>query len=238
MTTDTHIESVVLDGLVPYADGLSLQQQRCQEIAAGIASNTLYLMQHAAVITMGRETKPMHVLHSKESLAAMGVDLCKADRGGEATYHGPGQLVGYPILDLGPRPDAVGYLRRLEEVVIRAAADAGVKLGRSQVQTGVWSGNRKVCAIGVRLMRARVTLHGFALNCATDLSWYGAIVPCGLADEGVTSVSELTGRDVSVDAMAPLVLRHFQEVFELRLTPAPDPEAGQLQSTTVAAAHA
>jgi lipoyl(octanoyl) transferase len=130
--------------------------------------------------------------------------------------------VGYPIVDLGARPDALDYVRRLEEVVIRASRDLGVELGRSDVQTGVWSGNRKVCAIGVRLMRMRVSLHGFALNCATDLSWYDAIVPCGLANEGVTSLTQLAGRAITVGEATIPILRHFERVFDIELRSAAD----------------
>jgi lipoyl(octanoyl) transferase len=115
------------------------------------------------------------------------------------------------------RPDALGYVRRLEEVVIRAGRDLGVELERNDVQTGVWSGERKVCAIGVRLVRMRVSLHGFAINCTTDLSWYDAIVPCGLAEEGVTSLSQLAGRSVSVAEATIPVLRHFERVFDVEL---------------------
>jgi lipoyl(octanoyl) transferase len=111
------------------------------------------------------------------------------------------------------------FVRDLEEVVIRAAGDVGVELHRSEVQTGVWSGPSKVCAIGVRLMRMRVSLHGFALNCTTDLSWYDAIVPCGLAGEGVASLSQLAGREITVEEMAPIVARWFEEVFGLSLEP-------------------
>ena len=137
-------------------------------------------------------------------------EVHRIDRGGSFTFHGPGQLVGYPILDLGATPDAAAHLRRMEEVVIRAAADIDVELERRpDVQTGVWSGDRKVCAIGVRLMRARVTLHGFAINCDTDLSWFDGIVACGLPDHGVTSLSELAGRDVTVSEMRPIVERHL-----------------------------
>jgi lipoyl(octanoyl) transferase len=150
-------------------------------------------------------------------MRAAGAELRFIDRGGSLTFHGPGQLVGYPVVDLGPRPDALRFVRDLEEVVIRAAADVGVRLHRSGVQTGVWSGERKACAIGVRLMRMRVSLHGFALNCTTDLARYDAIVPCGLAEEGVTSLSELAGRTVTVAEMAPHVARRFEEVFHLRL---------------------
>ena len=148
-------------------------------------------------------------------------EIHRIDRGGSFTFHGPGQLVGYPILDLGPIPDAAAHLRRMEEVVIRAATDIGVELHRRpDVQTGVWSGDRKVCAIGVRLMRARVTLHGFAVNCNTDLSWFDGIVACGLPDHGVTSLSELAGRDVSVEELRPAIERHVSGVFGLQLRPA------------------
>ena len=156
--------------------------------------------------------------HPPDQIRGAGAELRFIDRGGSFTFHGPGQLVGYVVMDLGARPDAMRFVRDLEDVVIRASADAGVPVHRSDVQTGVWSGRQKVCAIGVRLMRMRVSLHGFALNCTTDLSWFDAIVPCGLPDEGVTSLSELAGREVTVDEMAPLVARRFEEVFDLQLS--------------------
>ena len=155
----------------------------------------------------------------RDSIRAAGAELRFIDRGGSLTFHGPGQLVGYPVFDLRSRPDAMRYVRDLEEVVIRAAADIDITVHRSDVQTGVWSGSKKVCAIGVRLMRMRVSLHGFALNCTTDLSWYDAIVPCGLADEGVTTLSHLAGREVTVEEMAPIVARRFGEVFGVALEP-------------------
>ena len=173
---------------------------------------------------------------TEDAIRAAGANLRYIDRGGSFTFHGPGQLVGYPVLDLGSRPDALRFVRDLEEVVIRAAADVGVPLERNVVQTGVWSGNRKVCAIGVRLMRMRVSLHGFALNCTTDLSWYDAIVPCGLSDEGVTSLSELAGRTVTVDETAPLVARRVEDVFERRLVTEGTAWPPRRLATTVASA--
>jgi lipoyl(octanoyl) transferase len=142
------------------------------------------------------------------------------DRGGSVTFHGPGQLVGYPIVDLGPRPDVIAHLRRIEEVVIRACRDAGIELGRDPDATGVWAGDRKVCAIGVKVAHSRVTLHGFALNCTTDLKWFDAIVPCGLADRGVATLSQVAGREVPVAEMAGLVATRFAEVFGVALEPA------------------
>jgi lipoyl(octanoyl) transferase len=180
------------------------------------------LLEHQPVYTAGRRADPSHLLWAEAQMEAAGAQLRFVDRGGSVTFHGPGQLVGYPILDLGPSPDVMRYLRMIEEVVIRAAADAGVELGRDEERTGVWAGHQKACAIGVKLTRARVTLHGFALNCTTDLGWFNAIVPCGLADRGVTTLSELAGRTISVKAMEPLVLRHFEEIFEVGLDAAPE----------------
>jgi lipoyl(octanoyl) transferase len=204
-------------GLVAYDGANDAMHELAAARARGEAEDTLILLEHPPVYTAGRRWRPDHVVWSEDRMRAAGAELRYIDRGGSLTFHGPGQLVGYPILDLGSRPDALRYVRDLEEVVIRASADAGVTVHRSDVQTGVWAGTRKVCAIGVRLMRMRVSLHGFALNCTTELGWYDAIVPCGLSDEGVTSLSELAGRRITVEEMAPIVARRFEEVFDLRL---------------------
>ena len=203
--------------LVDYDAANAQMHALAERRLAGEADDTLILLEHPPVYTAGRGWRPDHIVWTEERIAAAGAELRFIDRGGSLTFHGPGQLVGYPVLDLGPRPDAMRFVRGLEEVVIRAAADVGVELHRSEVQTGVWSGPSKVCAIGVRLMRMRISLHGFALNCTTDLSWYDAIVPCGLAGEGVASLSQLAEREVTVEEMAPLVARRFEEVFERRL---------------------
>jgi lipoyl(octanoyl) transferase len=159
----------------------------------------------------------------------------RIDRGGSFTFHGPGQIVGYPIVDLGARPDAAAYLRRLEEAVIRTCADLGVQVGRrDDVQTGVWAGDDKICAIGVRLLRTRVTLHGFALNCDTDLGWFDGIVACGLPDHGVTSLSRLLGRDVTIDEVRPILLVHLAEVLDLSFEPAPAVLEADLRAAAVA----
>ncbi len=204
-------------GLIDYDDANASMHELAEARLAGGGPDTLILLEHPPVFTAGRRWKPEHIVWTHERIRAAGADLRFIDRGGSLTFHGPGQLVGYPVLDLGPRPDALGFVRNLEEGVIRAASDVGVTLQRNDVQTGVWSGARKVAAIGVRLMRMRVTLHGFALNCTTDLSWYDAIVPCGLRDEGVASLSELAGREVTVDEMAPIVARRFEEIFDTHL---------------------
>jgi len=205
-------------GRIDYAEATDLQVECARRLREG-GEERLLLLEHQAVITLGRNARPEDVLLDEAALRARGVSVSPTDRGGQVTYHGPGQLVGYPIIDLGRKPDVVGYVRRLEEIVIGACADAGVDgLGRNPVNSGVWAGDRKVCAIGVRVMRARVTLHGFALNCTTDLSWYDAIVPCGLTDNSVTSLSLLAGRRVTAENMASLVARRFADTFDRTLT--------------------
>lgn len=221
-------------GLVPYAEANALMHELAEARLRREGQDTLILLEHPPVYTAGRTSKDDHIVWTEEQIRDAGAELHVIDRGGSLTFHGPGQLVGYPIVDLGGRPEALAYVRKLEEVVIRAAADAGVALHRSGVQTGVWSGDRKVCAIGVRLMRMRVSLHGFALNCTNDLSWFDAIVPCGLGHTGVTSMSELAGREVTVEEMTSIAARRFEEVFDLRFeqeegawpTAAPAPAAG------------
>lgn len=203
-------------GTIPYADANARMHELAEARLRGEGQDTLILLEHPPVYTAGRTSKDEDVVWTEERMRAAGAELHFIDRGGSLTFHGPGQLVGYPIVDLGSRPEALAHVRKLEEVVIRSAEEIGVSLHRSDVQTGVWSGERKVCAIGVRLMRMRVSLHGFALNCTTDLTWFDAIVPCGLGHTGVTSLSELAGRDVTVDEMAPIVARRFGEVFDLR----------------------
>lgn len=205
-------------GLVPYAVALDRMHSLAERRLAGEIPDTLILLEHPPVYTCGKRWKPEHLRWAQAQMEAAGAELHFVDRGGSVTFHGPGQLVGYPVVDLGVKPDVVAYVRKLEEVVIRACADAGIPgLGRNPVNSGVWAGDRKVCAIGVRVTRARVTLHGFALNCSTDLSWYDAIVPCGLSEHGVTSLSAVAGRDVSVSEMAGHVARQFESVFGLHL---------------------
>ncbi len=216
MTRDAWL---VTPGSVPYAAAYEAMHDLAARRADGTTPDVLALLEHPPVYTAGRRTDPSHLVLAASEIEASGAELHEVDRGGSVTFHGPGQLVGYPIVHLGPAPDGVRYLRDVEEVMIRACSDAGVEVGRNR-DTGVWAGDRKVCAIGVRVSRG-VTLHGFALNCTTDLSRYGAIVPCGLADRGVTSLSELAGREVTVEEMAPLVAARFEDVFGVRLRPAP-----------------
>jgi lipoyl(octanoyl) transferase len=213
---------LIRPGTVPYDVGNAAMHRLAERRLADEIPDTVILLEHPPVFTAGRRAKVDELLWSPQEVEARGGLVRMIDRGGSFTYHGPGQLVGYPILGLGSRPDAVDYLRRLEEAVIGICGDVGVASERrADVQTGVWVGNDKICAIGVRLMGARVTLHGFALNCETDLSWFRGIVACGLPEHGQTSLSDQLGRRVSVADVLPLAERHLAEVFDLSFQPAP-----------------
>ena len=205
-------------GLVPYGEALALQRQLVEERRAGHIDDVLLLVQHPHVLTLGvkGDGGRAHVLASSQLLAERGIEIHEAGRGGDITYHGPGQLVGYPILDLRPdRCDVHRYVRDLEEVLIRTVRDFGVDAGRVQGLTGVWTGpggSAKLAAIGVRISRW-VTSHGFALNVSTDLGFFDLIVPCGIADRAVTSLEQLGWRG-RMDEVEEVVARHFSDVFE------------------------
>ena len=210
-------------GTVPYDAANAAMHRLAERRLAGEIPDSVILLEHPPVFTAGRRAKPEELLWPPSEVEARGGLVRAIDRGGSFTFHGPGQLVGYPILGLGSKPDAVAYLRGLEDIVIRTCADLGVAAERrSDVQTGVWVGDDKICAIGVRLMRTRVTLHGFALNCDTDLSWFRGIVACGLPDHGQTSISERLGRRSTVEEAMPIAAGHLAEVFDLAFEPAPD----------------
>jgi lipoyl(octanoyl) transferase len=206
-------------GLVPYAEALELQRQLVERRRANEIADQLLLLQHPAVITLGVKSRNdlSHVLETPEGLAARGIELVETGRGGDVTYHGPGQLVGYPIIDLNPdRRDVHQYVRDLEEVLIRAAAAFGITAGRLPGLTGVWVGNAKLAAIGVRIARW-ITSHGFALNVGTNLEHFGLIIPCGIADKNVTSLERLTGRPVSMSEVEFAVCHAFADVFDREL---------------------
>jgi lipoyl(octanoyl) transferase len=204
-------------GLVDYADGLRLQSERVAARKAGLVPDTLLLLEHPHVYTLGRNAKKDNILLSIEQLAARGVQVFEIDRGGDATYHGPGQLVGYPIFDLTQhRRDIAWYMRSLEEVLIAVARDYGIEAERLSGAPGVWVGNEKLAAMGVHISRW-VTSHGFAFNVNTDLRYFDWIVPCGLHDKGVTSLQKLLGRRVDIDEVAEKAMQYFGEVFEMEM---------------------
>jgi lipoyl(octanoyl) transferase len=219
MRRDAHLLRPV--GPVPYGIANDAMHRLAERRLEEEVPDTVILLEHPPVFTAGRRSRPDELLWSPNELAARGAEVHRIDRGGAFTFHGPGQLVGYPILDLGTRPDAASHLRRLEEAVIRTAADLGITLHRrDDVQTGVWHGDDKVCAIGVRLMRARVTLHGFALNLDPDLSWWDGIVACGLPDHGVTSLARIAGGPVDAAQVERSLTQHLEDVFDVRFVPA------------------
>jgi lipoyl(octanoyl) transferase len=210
------------EGLVPYDDANAAMHALAQQRLEGRIPDVVILLEHPPVFTAGRRAKPEELLWTEGTVRSRGGSVRRIDRGGSFTFHGPGQLVGYPILDLGARPDAAGYLRALEGAVIDASASLGVQVTRrADVQTGVWAGDEKVCAIGIRLLRARVTLHGFALNCDPDLSWFDGIVACGLPGHGVTSLARMAGRPITVEEARPHVERALARTLALTLEPAP-----------------
>ena len=202
-------------GLVEYQAALDLQAGLVEQRKQGLIPDQLLLLEHPHVITLGarNRTSRDHVLETPEALALKGVGLFETGRGGDVTYHGPGQLVGYPILELPvDRRDVHRYVRDLEDVLIQAVSDFDIVAARVPGLTGIWVGDRKLAAIGVRISRW-VTSHGFALNVSTDLSHFDLIVPCGITDKGVTSMERLLGRPVPMDEVAQAVVRRFERVF-------------------------
>jgi lipoyl(octanoyl) transferase len=206
-------------GRVEYGAALELQARLVEERRRGEIGDTLLLLEHPPVITLGVKTrgKPTNIIASPETLAAEGVSVFETGRGGDITYHGPGQLVGYPILDLRPdRCDVHRYVRDLEEALMHALREFGIESGRVSGLTGVWVGppgrEEKIAAIGVRISRW-ITSHGFALNVSTDLRHFRLIVPCGIADRGVTSIDRVLGRKVQMSDVEDAVARAFNRTF-------------------------
>jgi lipoyl(octanoyl) transferase len=209
-------------GLVPYADALALQRVLVEDRRAGRVDDLLLLVEHPHVLTLGvrGDGGRSHILATGEALAARGIDVHETGRGGDITYHGPGQIVGYPIVDLKPdRCDVHRYVRDLEDVLIRTAASYGVEAGRVDGLTGVWVGRDKLAAIGVRISRW-ITSHGFAFNVSTNLDYFDLIVPCGIADRGVTSLARLLGRPVDCREVEERITAAFCAVFDRKIAQA------------------
>jgi lipoyl(octanoyl) transferase len=202
-------------GVVPYGEALALQERLVRARRAGEAPDLLLLLQHPHVITLGTSSDGNHVLLDEAERRLMGIELFETGRGGDVTYHGPGQLVGYPILDLKPdRKDLHRYVRDLEEALIRMLDSYGLDAGRNPGMTGVWVDDAKVAAIGVRVSTGWITSHGFALNVDTDLAFFDAIVPCGIRDRAVTSMTRLLGRHVRLQEVEDRVIGAMADVFD------------------------
>jgi lipoyl(octanoyl) transferase len=221
------IINVIYLGRVDYSTALNLQNTLVHLVKAGRAGHTLLLLEHPPVITLGRNAGMQNIIASRDFLASQGIELFETDRGGDVTFHGPGQLVGYPIFNLRsfePRIGAVEFVRKIEESLIRTCGDLGVVTSRISGLTGVWTEDTppaKIAAIGVHISRA-VTSHGFALNVTTNLDYFKLIVPCGISDKPVTSLAGEMARSSisnqkqppSLEQMAEMVSRNFGRVFE------------------------
>jgi lipoyl(octanoyl) transferase len=218
MNKSPHVRASWL-GSAPYREVWDLQAELVNAVRDGIAADTLLLLEHPHVFTMGKAASPDHLLWDEDERARRDVDVVWSDRGGEATYHGPGQLVGYPILDLAHFDITIPqYLEKLEQSLIDYLAEVGVASEPGgHGLTGVWSNGEKVAAIGIKLNRSVVS-HGFALNLITDLSYFDGIIPCGHADKRPTSVAALTGRVLSVETAARAYAGHFERAFGTTVT--------------------
>ncbi len=213
--TDSRVIELRRLGLVPYRDAAELQEDLVKRRRHGSVPDQLLLLEHPHVITMGSTADPANVLVGPEERHDLGIEMTESGRGGDVTYHGPGQLVGYPILDLGPdRRDIHRYLRDLEEVLIRVVGRYGLEGFRIAGQTGVWTDQGKVAAIGVRVSSGWITSHGFALNVNTDLGDFSTIVPCGIADQSMTSLKRELGRTIAMEDVVAHTAVAFGEVFE------------------------
>jgi len=199
---------------VPYGEGLALQEKAVEQRRAGEIPDQLFLLEHPHVITAGTSASPENVLLSARDREELGIELFEVGRGGDVTYHGPGQLVGYPVLSLAPdRKDLHRYLRDLEGVLLEVLHQFGIEGHRETDLTGVWTAKGKVGALGVRVSSGWITSHGFALNVEPDLAFFDTIVPCGIPDRAVTSMSEILGRRISVQEVIPEVVRSFESIF-------------------------
>ena len=217
-STEVHIRELEVRrlGLIGYDEALTLQRELVEERRADRVPDLMLLLEHPPVITLGvrSEIARANVVATNERLADLGIAVHETGRGGDVTYHGPGQIVGYPILDLRPdRCDVHKYVRDLEEVMIRTCADYGVTAGRIAGLSGTWVGAEKIGAIGIRISRW-ITSHGFAFNVSTNLDHFRLIVPCGISDRGVTSLEKVTRRSISMREVEDTIVRRFDDVFE------------------------
>lgn len=209
-------------GLVPYADALALQRTLHAQRVAGAIPDTLLLLEHPPVITLGKAFHPEHLRYAREFYAQQGIELHPTDRGGDVTCHNPGQLVGYPIFDVAQHGrDLHKFLRDIEQAIIDALRAFGVEGHCESGYTGVWVGDAKIAAIGVKVTKW-VSMHGFALNVNNDLRLFQTIVPCGIADRPVTSLQQVLGRAVPMERVKHEIARAFGQVFGLRFRSTPD----------------
>jgi lipoate-protein ligase B len=205
-------------GQVKYKEALAIQENLVQLRRVGRIPEVLLLLQHPPVYTLGGGGNPGNLLISEEKLRELGIEFYHTQRGGDITYHGPGQIVGYPILDLKNfGRDAHKYLRLLEEVLIQTLSTLGIVAGRIKGLTGVWVGEEKVAAIGIRISHGWITSHGFALNVTTNLSYFNQIIPCGIRNKGVTSIARLLQQEIKIEQVEELILQQFEKIFHVKI---------------------
>jgi lipoate-protein ligase B len=217
-TANTALPSceLVLPGQLGYKDSVILQESYVNKIVAGGELEKLILLEHPHVITLGSGFQKKNLLVSPEFLEQRGIALEESGRGGDITYHGPGQVVGYPILNLKEKPDLHLYLRNLEELMIRTVADFGITAGRKEGLTGIWVGDEKIGAIGVRVVRW-ISSHGFALNVDPDLSYFDYIIPCGIHQHGVTSMHKILRKKIPIEEVHVSLIAHFEKIFQRKV---------------------
>ena len=202
---------------VPYEEAFALQKRLVTMRSQDAICDTLILLEHPPVFTVTRKATLNNILASPDELEDKGISLCKTNRGGDITYHGPGQIVGYPIMNLKEHgKDLHKYIRNIEEIIISVLMDYGISAHRDKANPGVWIGDEKIAAIGIAVKSSWTTMHGFAFNVNPDLNHYSFIVPCGLTNKGITSLSKLLGTPISMEEVREKVIHHYAEVFKLR----------------------
>jgi len=203
-------------GSCPYGKAWDIQKETHAKRVAGEIPDTLILVEHPHVYTLGKNANAQHLIASQDYLKSKGIEIYNVDRGGDITYHGPGQLVGYPIFNLKEHKESISwYVHTVEDVLIKMLADYGISAERIEKLTGVWVGNQKIAAIGMRVSKW-VTMHGFALNVSTDLSLYDGIIPCGIVSKGITRIADLAP-DIQMDQVKRDVIIKFRTLFDLSL---------------------
>jgi len=214
-------EGWVLDiDRMSYTDGFDLQRRLVEARSKDEIQDTFILLEHNPVFTANRETTFKNILAPPDVLAEYGIEVCKTDRGGDVTYHGPGQITGYIIMDLkNYGKDLHAYIRNVEQLLIDALADFGIESGRDPKHPGVWVGREKVAAIGIAVKSGWITMHGFALNVHPDMTHYRMIIACGIADRGVTSIERLLKRDVAIAEVKQALVRRYEQIFSLNTKP-------------------
>ena len=210
-------EALILNlDTIPYEEAFDLQKRLVEMRSQDNINDILILLEHPPVLTVTRKATLKNVLASPDELKEKGISLCKTNRGGDITYHGPGQLVGYPIMDLKEHgKDLHKYIRNIEEMIIKLLRDYDISAHRDKNNPGVWVGKEKIAAIGIAVKSSWTTMHGFSLNINPDLNHYSLIVPCGITDKGVTSLSKLLGKSINQKEVRERLIQHFQEVFNL-----------------------